>query len=166
MLLEENGIQLFGELSAANLEEALQSFLAPLDEKTADPQPYVAIQAYLPYSKTLDSALQELRTRIQKRYRVATTVGYGPRFLHSTGQLHKGDAGKGFFIQFSAEMPEDVPIPDEPDRPDSSMTFGVLKTAQMLGDRQALRAVGRSVLAFHLRKNPVEGIRALAKRIG
>ncbi len=105
--------------------------------------------------------MQTLRTAIQKRYRVATTVGYGPRFLHSTGQLHKGDAGKGLFIQLSAEMSEDVPIPDQPDRAESSITFGVLKTAQMLGDRRALQTAGRRVIAFHFRQDASGAIQKL-----
>ncbi len=158
-LLEEEGIQVFGDTSANNLEDALYSFLAPLEDEASLPQPYVALQAYLPYSAELDRALQKFRTAIQKRYRVATTVGYGPRFLHSTGQLYKGDAGRGLFIQLSAEIPEDVPIPD---RSDASITFGVLKTAQMLGDRQALQTAGRRVIAFHFRQEAIEAIQKLA----
>jgi len=81
---------------------------------------------------------------------LATTVGYGPRFLHSTGQLHKGDAGHGLFIQFTADNPRDAPIPDEAGSLASTMTFGVLKAAQAMGDRQALLNAGRRVIRFHL----------------
>lgn len=75
-------------------------------------------------------------------------MGYGPRFLHSTGQLHKGDAGQGLFIQFTADNVQDADIPDEAGKSGSSI--GVLKAAQALGDRQALLDNGRQVIRFHL----------------
>ncbi len=96
------------------------------------------------------AALLELRTALRDRLRLAVTVGYGPRFLHSTGQLHKGDAGNGLFIQFTADDARDAGIPDEAGAPDSSMSFGVLKSAQVLGDKQALLDAGRRVIRFHL----------------
>ena len=93
------------------------------------------------------AALQRWRVALRDRLHVATTVGYGPRFLHSTGQLHKGDAGNGVFIQIVTAPPAaDVPIPDTADADTSHMTFGVLKVAQSLGDRQALLDAGRRVL--------------------
>jgi hypothetical protein len=92
-------------------------------------------------------------------------VGYGPRFLHSTGQLHKGDAGKGLFIQFTADDPRDAPIPDEAGSPDSTMSFGVLKAAQALGDRQALLDADRRVIRFHLGSNVVGGLMQLAEAV-
>jgi len=90
------------------------------------------------------------RTRLRDRYRVPVTVGYGPRYLHSTGQLHKGDAGRGVFIQLTADSGEDVPIPDEPGSPAGSLTFGILEAAQAAGDRQALLSRGRRVIRLHL----------------
>jgi hypothetical protein len=96
---------------------------------------------------------------------MATTVGYGPRFLHSTGQLHKGDGGTGLFIQFTAEDPDDVPIPDEAGAPDSAMSFGVLKTAQVLGDKQALLDGRRRVIRFHLGDDVVGGLKLLAETL-
>jgi glucose-6-phosphate isomerase/transaldolase/glucose-6-phosphate isomerase len=89
-------------------------------------------------------------------------VGYGPRFLHSTGQLHKGDAGRGLFIQFTADDPWDTPIPDEMGLSDSSITFGVLKNAQASGDRQALINAGRAVIRFHFGKDIIGGLKMLA----
>ena len=76
--------------------------------------------------------------------------GYGPRYLHSTGQLHKGDAGSGLFIQITCRDPEDLPIPDEPGSWNSSVSFGTLKSAQALGDWNALREKGRKVLRLHI----------------
>jgi hypothetical protein len=94
---------------------------------------------------------------------MATTLGYGPRFLHSTGQLHKGDGGHGLFIQITADMPEDCPIPDHAGGEESSISFGTLKMAQALGDRQALIDEGRNVIRFHIGKNVVRGLRQLIK---
>jgi hypothetical protein len=101
---------------------------------------------------------------LRERYRIATTVGYGPRFLHSTGQLHKDDAGNGLFIQFTADDPQDAPIPDGAGSSHSTMTFGVLKMAQALGDRRALLDAGRRVIRFHLGDDVIDGLRRLAKR--
>ena len=110
-------------------------------------------------------ALQELRTKLQLTYRMATTVGYGPRFLHSTGQLHKGDAGNGMFFQITADTVKDVSIPDQAGGEESSITFGVLKTAQALGDRQALLKGDRQVIRFHLGKDVPGGLKRLVQAL-
>jgi len=115
---------------------------------------YIALQAYIAPTGEMNLALENLRLRIRDRYRLATTVGYGPRYLHSTGQLHKGDRGAGLFIQITAADQEDAPIPDEPGHSSSSITFGALKAAQAMGDRQALINSGRRVIRLHFRKNP------------
>ena len=122
----------------------------------------MAIHAYLAPTAAADGALQTLRLRLRDRLRLATTVGYGPRFLHSTGQLHKGDAGRGLFIQITADSPRDAPIPNEAGRPDASISFGVLKMAQALGDRQALLNAGRRVIRFHM-EDGVAGLGYLAR---
>ncbi len=114
---------------------------------------YIALQAYVEPTEEMDMALANLRLRIRDRYRLATTVGYGPRYLHSTGQLHKGDRGAGLFIQITADDREDAPIPDEPGQSSSSITFGALKAAQAMGDRQALINSGRRVIRLHFREN-------------
>jgi hypothetical protein len=110
------------------------------------PGDYIAIQAYLPRSAELDAQLQSARLRLRDRHRVATTVGYGPRFLHSTGQLHKGGPNTGVFIQVVGEDDVDLSIPDKP------YTFGELKRAQALGDLQSLRALGRRVARVTLKE--------------
>ena len=138
--------------------QALAAFLA-----SAQAGDYVALQAYLQPTAEVDAALLALRTRLRDRLRLATTVGYGPRFLHSTGQLHKGDAGNGLFIQFTADSPRDVPIPDRAGDGEASMSFGVLELAQALGDKQALEEAGRRVLRFHLdQEDPAGQIGRLA----
>lgn len=140
--------------------EALTRFLAQ-----ARPGDYIALQAYVQPTEETTAALQALRTHLRNRYRLATTVGYGPRFLHSTGQLHKGDRGNGLFIQFTADDLRDAPIPDQAGSPHSSITFGLLKAAQAEGDRQALLAAGRRVIRFHLGTDILSGLRGLAEAL-
>jgi glucose-6-phosphate isomerase len=125
----------------------------------AKPGDYVAIQAYVAPSDATAAALAALRVAVRDHLKVATTVGYGPRFLHSTGQLHKGDGGHGVFVQIVTKPATVVPIPDSADGDASEMTFGVLKEAQALGDRQALLNVGRRVI----RVDPVALADGLAK---
>jgi len=160
--LRSDGIMVFTDESADNPGDALKKFLA----KAKSGHSYVALQAYLMPTVQTEVALQDLRTKIQSKLRVATTVGYGPRFLHSTGQLHKGDAGSGLFIQFTADMPEDAPIPHEAGLERSTLTFGVLKMAQALGDRQALLDAGRRVIRFDVGRDPATELRKLAQEIG
>lgn len=116
----------------------------------ARPGDYIAIQAYVPPTPQTDALLQKLRTRLLQKTKCATTVGYGPRFLHSTGQLHKGDAGNGLFIQFTSEPETDIPIPNTAGEAASSMGFGVLKIAQALGDARALLDENRRLIRFDL----------------
>ncbi|MCP4513865.1 MAG: hypothetical protein GY824_01370, partial [Delftia sp.] len=87
---------------------------------------YIALQAFVQPTVATNAALLALRARLRNRYKLATTVGYGPRFLHSTGQLHKGDAGRGLFIQFTDDALQDAPIPDEAGASQSSISFGTL----------------------------------------
>ncbi|HIG18660.1 MAG TPA: hypothetical protein EYQ31_15995, partial [Candidatus Handelsmanbacteria bacterium] len=94
--------------------------------------------------------LTALRQHVRDGRRLATTTGYGPRFLHSTGQLHKGDAGHGLFLQITCDDEVDLDIPDEPGSTTSAVSFGTLKAAQALGDRQALLDSGRQVLRLHI----------------
>ena len=141
--------------------QVLNQFLAQ-----ARPGDYIALQAYVEPGSDVDAALAALRLRLRDRYRLATTVGYGPRFLHSTGQMHKGDAGNGLFIQFTTDDPRDVPIPDQAGIPGSCITFGTLKMAQALGDKQALLDAGRRVIRFHLGTDVVGDLRRLAEMVG
>jgi glucose-6-phosphate isomerase len=150
-----------GNLPDSNSEipeaQTLKKFLSGLQAGTN----YVTIQAYLMPTTEMDAALSQLRTHIQTQYKTATTIGYGPRFLHSTGQLHKGDAGNGFFIQFIATPYEDTLIPDEMGNAEGTLSFGVLESAQALGDAQALKDNHRPVIRFHLGKEPMRDINAL-----
>jgi glucose-6-phosphate isomerase len=157
-VFQSESITVYGDAPGGNLSEILASFLAQ-----AQPGAYLVLQAYIPPGDETDAALLQLRTQLRARSGLAVTSGYGPRFLHSTGQLHKGDAGKGLFIQITADAPRDAAIPDQPDSDVSAMSFGVLEMAQALGDRQALLEKDRQVLRFHLGDNILVGLERLAR---
>lgn len=164
--LETNGVMIFTNDNVNGLENALGKFLAKANSgHNEEPRSYVAIQAFIQPKKETDAALQELRIRIEKKYKLATTIGYGPRFQHSTGQLHKGDSGNGLFIQITSNFSEDAPIPDQAGLDSSSISFGVLVLAQALGDQQALFDVGRKVIRFHLSEDVVACIQKLSEAI-
>lgn len=148
-ILRENGIKLSGNIKSQKLENAVDEFLNNLKDKNN----YVAIQAYITPTDETTVSLQQLRTKIQKKYKKAVTVGYGPRFLHSTGQLHKGDAGNGLFVQLTSNRKEGVNIPKDPGSNDSEFTFGVLIDTQLMGDRQALLNNNRKVITLDLAEN-------------
>jgi len=126
-------------------EAAMGDFLA--DVNAGD---YISLHAYMPTTVETTAVLTKLQHQLRDRYKVAVTVGYGPRFLHSTGQLHKGDGGNGLFIQMISAPVQDVAIPDEAGSFDSSMSFGTLKASQAMGDAAALRDASRRVIAFEV----------------
>ena len=139
----------------ANLPDVLAAFL-----RQARPGDYVALLAYLPMTEATDRALNDIRRRIRDRTRLATTLGYGPRFLHSTGQLHKGGPNTGLFLQLTADDAIRVAIPGQP------YDFGTLKAAQAVGDHQALERHGRRALAIHLGTDVADGLARLARAVG
>jgi hypothetical protein len=159
--LVEDGIKVYGDIKSKKLKDVLNEFLSSSEKGKS----YVSIQAYLKPDEKTWQALQVLRLKILSKYNIATTLGYGPRFLHSTGQLHKGDDGKGLFIQLLADDVEDVPIPDTAGEENSSISFSTLISAQALGDRQALIDNGRKILRFHLGKNIVDNVNKLANLV-
>ncbi len=105
---------------------------------------YIAIQAYIPETPEAEKHLQEMRILLRDHFRLATTLGYGPRFLHSTGQFHKGGPNTGLFLQLTAADREDIPVPRK------TYTFGAFKAAQARGDLEALRRHGRRAMRVHL----------------
>jgi len=141
-------------LAASSVDEVIRKHLARV--KSYD---YVAVTAYIAETSTHDEAIQAIRTIIRDSLKVATTVGYGPRFLHSTGQLHKGGADNGVFIQITADDKEDLAIPHEP------FTFGVLKQAQALGDFASLASRDRRAIRFHLGADTQAGLERLRASI-
>ena len=139
-----------GRLPRARVPSSLKELLLE-----AKPRDYLAIMAYLSPTQEVDQALTDLRHRVMEQYRIATTVGYGPRFLHSTGQLHKGGPNVGLFLQLTTDNAEALPIGDEPN------TFDTLADAQALGDLQALQSSGRCVAVVPLGSDSEAGIRRL-----
>lgn len=140
---ESEGARLFGLSTvgkAKDLAEALGIFLNQAREGD-----YVALNAYLPRNRRMQALLRKLRVVVRRWTGLATTVGFGPRFLHSTGQLHKGGPDNGLFLQITAEPERDLPIPNQ------GMTFGTLERAQALGDLEALQRRGRRVLRVHFK---------------
>jgi glucose-6-phosphate isomerase len=147
---KENGITVMTGQEAppgATLSGVLKTFL-----KGLKPSGYVALMAYLSASEAHETLLQKIRMAFRDQFRVAATVGYGPRFLHSTGQLHKGGAKEGVFFQITAEDREDLPVPG------SGYSFGNLKQAQALGDVESLRRRGLPLLQLQLGRNSEEGL--------
>jgi glucose-6-phosphate isomerase len=116
---------------------------------------YLAIMAYLIQTSEIDSTLSELRKKVTETYGIATTLGYGPRFLHSTGQLYKGGKNTGLFFQLTADHDEDLPVPGK------SYSFGIVADAQALGDFQALQVAGRTVVRVNLHGSKASIIESL-----
>lgn len=159
--LSDGGIDVYGKnVKGDTVGEALNNFLSQ-----ASAGDYVTLQPYVPPTDETDTLLNTLRLKIRDSLKVATTGAYGPRFLHSTGQLHKGDRGNGLFIQFTSNAVNDVDIPDEAGKDESSMTFGVLKLAQALGDRQALLDNDRRVIRFHLGTDTNAGLKRITNAL-
>jgi len=147
-------LRIFANQSGADARTLLSEFF-----DRAHRGDYLALQAYLPEETETDQALQEIRLLLRDRLRLATTVGYGPRYLHSTGQYHKGGPNSGLFLQLTADAVEDAPIPG------SSHTFGVLRGAQAAGDLEALRRHNRRILRVDLGGNVLEGLTALREAL-
>ena len=123
------------------------------------PGAYVAILAYTTPSSKMEQAIRSLRRALVSHHHVTTTAGYGPRYLHSTGQLHKGGPRNGLFLQLVDRMIPDLSIPGKP------FTFRTLAQAQAAGDIQALHAHGQQAIVLPLGKNPIATIQALTKSL-
>jgi transaldolase / glucose-6-phosphate isomerase len=160
ILRTENVAIVAGEREAPLLVEAV-SLQAALETYAQQVKPgdYIALLAYLERTPDTQARLQRIRLRLRDLCRAATTLGYGPRFQHSTGQLHKGGPNTGAFLQFVADDPVDAPIPDEP------YTFGVLKQAQALGDLQSLQHHNRRVIRLHLGADIGEALREVERAV-
>jgi len=155
-LVVDGAIEVYGQsiVPFHDLASVLSAFL-----KRVAARDYLALMAYVPPTAAHDVLLHRLRMALRDRCKVATTVGYGPRFLHSTGQLHKGDGNNGVFLQITQSLNEVLPIPGEP------YDFGVLLAAQALGDRQALIDAGRRVLRLHITGDLAAGLARIEEAI-
>ncbi len=116
---------------------------------------YLSIIHYVPMDPGFDHLLRELRSRVASRYGVATTSGYGPRYLHSTGQLHKGGPGTGLYLHLTMNSPQDLPIPGQ------RYGFRTLAAAQATGDFEALANLGRRIITVNLGDDATAGLARL-----
>jgi transaldolase/glucose-6-phosphate isomerase len=164
-LFEEDGIALFADArNAAELAKLaagprLEAWLAAhLGRLGADD--YAGFLAYIPQDDATTQALQAMRLAVRDRYRTATCTGFGPRYLHSTGQAHKGGPNSGVFLQITAEDADDLAVPQQ------RYSFGTVKAAQARGDLDVLAERGRRVLRVHLRGDLARGLERLVTAIG
>ena len=161
---ESEGVKLFAnEKNAAALQDAatkrsLDGYLkAHLDRlKERD---YFALLAYVEMNDDHEQSLQRARTVVRDQKRVATCLGFGPRFLHSTGQAYKGGPNSGVFLQVTCDDAKDLPVPDQ------KYTFGIVKAAQARGDFEVLNERGRRALRVHLGADVAAGLAKLGKAI-
>jgi transaldolase/glucose-6-phosphate isomerase len=151
---EENGVKVFGQVTGKTLVECLRAHLGTL--KAGD---YFALLAYIERSGEHQEALQAMRLAVRDRKQVATCLGFGPRFLHSTGQAYKGGPNSGVFLQVTCDDAQDIPVPGQ------TYTFGVVKAAQARGDLAVLVERGRRALRLHLGSDVKAGLATLASAI-
>lgn len=157
---EASGIKLFADEKNAvavhgpNLVAVLKSHLA-----RAGAGDYFAVLGYITMNPANEKALQSIRLAVRDKKKVATVLGFGPRFLHSTGQAYKGGPNSGVFLQITCDDAKDLPVPGQ------KYTFGIVKAAQARGDFAVLAERGRRALRVHLGKNVKAGLAALAKAV-
>ncbi len=124
---------------------------------------YISIQAYVDPGEQNSRELLSLRTQVESISSVPVTLGFGPRFLHSTGQLHKGDFGEGFFIQIVSDNANDLPIPDDLGSAESVFSFGILKAAQATGDFKSLDEKKREIIRIGISSEVAKNIAMIAR---
>jgi transaldolase/glucose-6-phosphate isomerase len=151
------GVSLIGagrEGRPRSLAEALRAHFGRIGEGD-----YVAVLAFIAMSEQAQASLERIRTHVRDARRVATCVGFGPRFLHSTGQAYKGGPNSGVFLQITCDDREDLPVPGR------RLTFGVVKAAQARGDFDVLASRGRRILRVHLGADVEAGLAALEQAV-
>jgi transaldolase/glucose-6-phosphate isomerase len=162
-ILEAGGIRLFADSrSAADVGGGGRTLAGVLRAHLGRIRPgdYAALLAYVEMTAAHEAALQGIRTRLRDRYRVATCLGFGPRFLHSTGQAYKGGPNTGVFLQITCDDARDLTVPGQ------RYTFGVVKAAQARGDLAVLAERGRRALRVHLGADVAAGLEALGAAVG
>jgi len=158
-VLEQNGIKLFtDDANAAALLKHGNTLGAVIREHLdrLEAGDYFGLLAYIPMFPEYEAKLQAIRKQIVESKRVATVLGFGPRFLHSTGQAYKGGPNSGVFLQITCDDAEDLPVPQQ------KYTFGVVKAAQARGDFQVLAERHRRALRVHLGKDLMKGVERLS----
>ena len=138
--------------------KSLSAFLNSFIKLTRSPD-YFALLAYFLQTPQRQKLLQSIRMKLKNNLKVATTLGYGPRYMHSTGQLHKGGPNRGVYIMFTYEAENDLPIPG------MDYGFATLQRAQALGDFRSLNDKNRRVIRVHLGKNIEQALRKINESI-
>ena len=158
---EDQGIKLFADernagalKGGAKLADVLKTHLA-----RAGAGDYFAVLGYITMNSANETTLQGIRHAVRDKKKVATVLGFGPRFLHSTGQAYKGGPNSGVFLQITCDDAKDLPVPGQ------KYTFGIVKAAQARGDFAVLAERGRRALRVHLGKNLKSGLATLAKAV-
>ena len=155
-LLDQDGIKLFTDpANASALANGAHATLGGIIRKHLDrirPGDYFGLLAYIPMFPEYEAKLQEIRKSILESKKVATVLGFGPRFLHSTGQAYKGGPNSGVFVQITCDDAQDLPVPQQ------KYTFGIVKAAQARGDFQVLADRKRRALRVHLGKDLAAGL--------
>ncbi len=154
MELAEGPLRLYRAGGASSVRQALSLFF-----DQGAPGDYAVLLAYLSENQATVEALESLGGLIRDRLRMATGIGFGPRYLHSTGQLHKGGPNTGLFLLLTSDLAEDAPMPGQP------YTFGMLLRAQALGDFEALRKHRGRVIRIHLAGSAPEAVKALEEEL-
>jgi len=149
--IDEDGIKVFGPTAGSTLADSLRTHLNSIQAND-----YFALLAYIEMNPGHEAALTAMRQRVRDAKRVATCLGFGPRFLHSTGQAYKGGPNSGVFLQITADDARDLAIPG------AKYTFGIVKAAQARGDLAVLRERGRRALRIHLGADVDGGLKKLA----
>jgi transaldolase/glucose-6-phosphate isomerase len=164
-ILKDDAIQLFTDPNnAAELSKASGAGKSLVDLLRAhlrrlQPGDYFALLGYLDRNAANESKLQSVRHQVRDKFRVATCLGFGPRFLHSTGQAYKGGPNSGVFLQITCDDAADLPVPGQ------KYTFGVVKAAQARGDFQVLAERGRRALRVHLGSDVAAGLARLSDAV-
>jgi glucose-6-phosphate isomerase len=152
--LREAGLRIYGATCADTIAESISSFLG--ERRPGD---YIALQAFIAESPATDAELRKLQRFLRDATGLAVTLGYGPRFLHSTGQYHKGGPNRGFFLQLTSDHAEDAAIPGQ------KATWAQFVDAQAMGDLEALGAKGARTLRIHLGADTAAGVATLTSKI-
>jgi transaldolase / glucose-6-phosphate isomerase len=161
-ILESEGVRVFADpRNAGDVVSGGRTLAGVLRAHLGRVRPgdYVALLGYVEMTAAHEAALQGIRTRVRDRHHVATCLGFGPRFLHSTGQAYKGGPNSGVFLQITCDDAVDLPVPGQ------RYSFGVVKAAQARGDLEVLAARGRRALRVHLGADVAAGLGALARAV-
>jgi hypothetical protein len=152
--LAEDSLIYYGVHKRLNAKKLLESFFSL--SRSGD---FIVFQGYLPEENEVENAFNDIKKTMQTNLKLAVSTQYGPRYLHSTGQYHKGGPNNGYFVQFISSSIVDIQIPEMP------YTFGILKRAQAIGDREALLKHKRKVLTIDLGEDYINGLHTFKKLI-